>query len=213
MSLLRINNNIAAINTQRNLNVNSFNLNKTLQKLSSGFRINVAADGPADLVISESLRSQIGGIRAALRNTQEAANFVGIAEGALKEVSDLLAQMRALAVHAANTGVVSTTQIAADQAELDNALSTINRINEVTRFGGESVFRGAGVVLAFHIGEGAAGADEVQMSIQEVSYEQLGLPSAAGLSATLTAPSGWLTRPSARSPPSAARWAPSRRTR
>ena len=70
MSILRINNNISALNTQRNLNVNSFNLSKSLQKLSSGFRINVAADGPADLIISEGLRSQMGGLKAAIRNSQ-----------------------------------------------------------------------------------------------------------------------------------------------
>jgi len=170
MSLLRINNNIAALNTQRNLDVNSFNLNKTLQKLSSGFRINVAADGPADLVISESLRSQIGGIKAALRNSQEAANYVGIAEGALKEVSDLLAQMRALAVHAANTGVVSSTQIAADQAELDNIVSTVDRIAQVTRFAGESVFNPA-ADLSFHIGEGATANDAVTITAGELALD------------------------------------------
>ncbi len=178
MSLLRINNNIAALNTQRNLNVNSFNLNKTLQKLSSGFRINVAADGPADLVISETLRSQIGGIRAALRNTQEAYNYVGIAEGALKEVSDLLAQMRALAVHAANTGVVSTTQIAADQAELDNIVSTIDRIATVTRFAGDPVFNPS-ANLSFHIGEGATANDAVTMTAGELALATTSLGIAA----------------------------------
>jgi flagellin len=162
MSLLRINNNISALNTQRNLNVNSFNLGKTLQKLSSGFRINVAADGPADLVISEGLRAQIGGLKAALRNSQEASNLVGIAEGALKEISDLLVSMRALAVHAANTGVVTAAQIAADQAEFTNAAATITRIGTATRFAGAAVFSGA---RTFHIGEGATPAtDEVALA-------------------------------------------------
>jgi flagellin len=175
MSLLRINNNISALNTQRNLNVNSFNLGKTLERLSSGFRINVAADGPADLIISEGLRSQIGGLKAAIRNSQEAANWVGIAEGALIEVSNLLTQMRALAVHAANTGVVSDTQVAADQAELDNILSTINRINDVTRFAGENVFKtGASAVHVFHIGEGGTAADEVSITVSLVTTSVLG---------------------------------------
>jgi flagellin len=162
MSLLRINNNISALNTQRNLNVNSFNLGKTLQKLSSGFRINVAADGPADLVISEGLRAQIGGLKAALRNTQEASNYVGIAEGGLKEVSDLLVSMRALAVHAANTGVVTAAQIAADQAEFANAAATITRIGTATRFAGQAVFGAA--AKTFHIGEGAIATDEVTLA-------------------------------------------------
>jgi flagellin len=153
MSLLRVQNNISALNTQRNLNVNSFNLSKSLQKLSSGFRINSAADGPADLIISEGLRAQIGGLKAAIRNTQEASNFLGIAEGALKEVSDLLVQARALAVHAANDGVVSVAQQAADDEEYQNIVTTIARINTVTRFAGDAVFDG--VARSFQLGEGA----------------------------------------------------------
>ena len=181
MSLLRINNNIAALNTQRNLNMNSFNLNKTLQKLSSGFRINVAADGPADLVISEGLRSQIGGIKAALRNSQEASNYVSIAEGALKEVSDLLTTLRALAVHAANSGVVTADQVAADQAEVDNVLRTIDRINAVTRFAGQAVF--SDTARIFHIGEGGTANDQVTVTIQSIgvaNLANLGLISGGG---------------------------------
>ncbi len=174
MSLLRINHNIAAMNTQRNLNTNSFNLNKTLQRLSSGYRINVAADGPADLVISETLRSQIGGIKAAIRNSQEAANWIGIVEGALAEVGNLLASMRGLAVHAANTGVVSRTQVAADQAEVDNILGAINRVNNVTRFAGTSVFKtGASAVHIFHIGEGGTATDEVSITVSRIAVSAL----------------------------------------
>jgi flagellin len=176
MSLLRINHNISAMNTQRNLNVNSFNLGKSLEKLSSGFRINVAADGPADLIISEGLRAQISGLRAAIRNSQEAANFVGIAEGALQEVNDLLSGARALAVHAANTGVVTTEQVAADQSELDNILDTIDRINAVTRFAGESVFKvTASATRTFHIGEGGTANDQVTVQFSNATISILGL--------------------------------------
>ena len=153
MSLLRINSNIAALNTQRNLNRTTFNLNKTLQKLSSGFRINVAADGPADLIISEILRSQLSGIKAATRNSQEAANYLDIAEGALIEINNLLSGLKGLAIHAANTGVVTGEQVAADQQEVDNVLRSIQRINDVTRFGGASIFRtGASAWRTFHTG-------------------------------------------------------------
>ena len=180
MSILRINNNISALNTQRNLNVNSFNLSKSLQKLSSGFRINTASDGPADLVISEGLRAQIGGLKAALRNSQEAANFVGIAEGALQEVSDLLVSARALAVHAANVGVVTGDQIAADQAELDNILDTIQRINDVTRFAGSAVFASTAATISrtYHIGEGAG--DQVALRFSNVAAYTLGINVASG---------------------------------
>jgi flagellin len=171
MSLLRINQNISALNTQRNLNVNTFNLSKTLEKLSSGFRINTAADGPADLIISEILRSQIGGIKAAVRNTQEAYNLMGIAEGALREVSDLLSGARALAVHAANTGVVSPEQVAADQEELNNILDTVDRINDVTRFGGASIFTGSARV--FHIGERGTANDQVSIVFSRIATSVL----------------------------------------
>jgi flagellin len=172
VSLLRINSNVAALNAQRHLRINSFNLSKSLQKLSSGFRINTAADGPADLIISEGLRAQIGGLKAAIRNTQESVNYVGIAEGALKEISNILVSMRALATHAANTGVVTSEQVDADQAEVDNMLDTINRINAVTRFAGESIFTGN--LLTFHIGEGATLDDQVNLTIPLVSAGQLG---------------------------------------
>ena len=169
MSILRINHNIASLNTQRNLNISSFNLAKSLQKLSSGFRINVAADGPADLVISEGLRAQVGGLKAALRNTQEASNYLGIAEGALQEVNNLLVSMRALAVHAANTGMVTTAQVAADQAELTNANAAITRIGLATRFAGQAVFTAA--ARTFHIGEGSSvPADEVTLLAGSLAF-------------------------------------------
>jgi len=172
MSLLQINHNISSMNTQRNLNISSFNLAKSLQKLSSGFRINVAGDGPADLVISEGLRAQIGGLNAALRNTQEASNYLGIAEGALQEVNNLLVSMRALAVHAANTGMVTTAQVTADQAELTNANAAITRIGLATRFAGQAVFTAA--ARTFHIGEGstsgAGSADEVTLPTGSLAF-------------------------------------------
>ena len=175
MSLLRINHNISALNTQRNLEVSSYSLSKSLQKLSSGFRINVAADGPADLIISEGLRSQVGGIKAALRNTQESANLLSIAEGALNEVSSLLTTMRALAVHALNRGVVSQSQQDADQAELDRAVSSINRIGQATRFGGDMVFTSA--ARRFQIGDGAASSDSVTLTISTLAAASLGIGS------------------------------------
>jgi len=173
MSILRVNHNIAAMNTQRNLDVNSFNLSKSLEKLSSGFRINVAADGPADLIISEGLRSQMSGIKAALRNTQESSNLLSIAEGALNEVSNLLTTMRALAVHAANRGVVSQSQQDADQAELARAVSSINRIGQATRFAGDKVF--VSLARRFQIGEGTGTGDSVSLNIGSLTARGAGM--------------------------------------
>ena len=107
--------NIAALNANKNLYINNRSLNSSLSKLSSGYRINVGADGPADLVISEKLRSQTNGLERAVRNTTEAINVLSIAEGALNEMNSILKKMKALAIHSANNGVTSPDQVAADQ--------------------------------------------------------------------------------------------------
>ncbi len=141
MSLI-IQHNISALNTQRTLAVSSRALSKSLERLSSGFRINVGADGPADLIISEQLRAQNIGLQRAVRNTQEAMNVIGIAEGALNEMNSILKQMRALALHAANSGITSPSQVAADQSELDSGIQTIDRIANTTKFSDQYLLNG-----------------------------------------------------------------------
>ena len=101
---LRVNNNIAALNAYRNLSVTDGQMSKSLEKLSSGFRINRAADDAAGLAISEGLRSQIGGLKVAVRNTQDGISVVQTAEGALTETHTILQRMRDLSVQAANAG-------------------------------------------------------------------------------------------------------------
>ncbi|HLJ55395.1 MAG TPA: flagellin, partial [Chthonomonadaceae bacterium] len=99
---LQINTNIAALDSLRNLqNVNN-SVASSIQKLSSGLRINSASDDPSGLIISEGLRAQVDGINQAISNSQEASNVIKTAEGALSTVSDLLRNVRTLAVHAAN---------------------------------------------------------------------------------------------------------------
>src|SRR5213595_2920363 len=101
---LRINQNIAAQNSYRNLSVTDTNMSKSLEKLSSGYRINRAADDAAGLAISEGLRSQIGGLTQAVRNTQDGTSVVQTAEGALSESTSILQRMRDLSVQASNSG-------------------------------------------------------------------------------------------------------------
>ena len=136
---LRINNNVAAINALRNLGNTTLQLNKALARLSSGLRINTAADDPAGLIISEQLRGQIKALEAASRNVSEGTNFLNIGERALEEVNNLLVSMRALAVHAAN-GATSDDQRTADNLEYQNALSSIRRIFDTTRYAGSIIF-------------------------------------------------------------------------
>ncbi len=101
---LSINHNSAALNAQRRMSATSDALGKSIERLSSGYKINNAGDDPAGLVISEKLRAQIGGLNQAIKNAGDAVNMVKTAEGALTEVNRLLGNIRTLAVHAANTG-------------------------------------------------------------------------------------------------------------
>src|SRR6476619_3236404 len=112
---LRINQNIAAQNSYRNLSVTDNQMSKSLEKLSSGFRINRAADDAAGLSISEGLRSQIGGLKVAVRNAQDGVNVVQTADGALNETTAILQRMRDLSVQASNTGSQDANATAAAQ--------------------------------------------------------------------------------------------------
>lgn len=148
-------NNVNALNAFRHLNKADQMYGKSLQKLSSGLRINNAFDDPAGLVISEKLRAQIKGLNQATLNTQDALSMIQTAEGALNEQANLLNQIRALALHAANTGVVDADSIAADQAQVDEAVASIDRIASQTTFAGKKLLDGTsgnkGIVVLTNI--------------------------------------------------------------
>jgi len=139
----RINHNIASINAYRNLARNDLGLSRSLERLSSGLRINKSADDPAGLVVSENMRAQIAGLGQAIENSELATAMVQTAEGALTEVHALLMGMRELAIHAANEGANSAADLAADQAEIDNGMATINRIASQTQFGTKKLLDGS----------------------------------------------------------------------
>lgn len=141
MSLV-ISNNVSALNAQNNLTRSSNNLNRSIERLSSGLRVNRGADGPASLVISERQRAQISGLRAAIDNSEKAVSVVQTAEGALGEINNLLTRIRSLAIDSANTGVNDADALAANQAEIDNAVETINRIANNTQFGTRNLLDG-----------------------------------------------------------------------
>src|SRR5947209_2266377 len=134
MSLV-ITNNVTSLVAQYNLSRTSTNLNTSLQRLSSGLKINSASDNPAGLAISEEQRAQIAGLQSAIRNTTTAGTLVQTAEGALNEINSLLVQVRSLAVDSANSGVNDANALAANQAQVSNALTTIDRIATNTQFG------------------------------------------------------------------------------
>lgn len=139
---MRIYNNVNAVNAQRNLSITGFMLAKSIEKLSSGLRINRAADDAAGLSISEKLRAQIRGVQQAQRNAQDGVSMIQTAEGALNEVHSMLQRMRELAVQAAND-TLTTADRAAIYAELDNLRQEINAIAQRTTFNGKQLLTGS----------------------------------------------------------------------
>ena len=145
---LSIINNVASLTAQNNLNRTSSALATSLEQLSSGLKINRGADGPAALVISEQQRAQISGLRTAIANTHKAVSVVQTAEGGLNEVNSLLLKIRGLAIDSANAGVNDANSLAANQAEITNALSTINSISTTTQFGSKQLLDGSNAASA-----------------------------------------------------------------
>ena len=140
---LRINHNTTAINTHRQLLINDKALSKSLERLSSGQRINRASDGPADLIISEQMRAQIAGINQAIDNSETAVGMIQTTEGALTEVNNLLVNIKQLSIHAANEGANDEVMLQADEFEVANALNTIDRITQSTQFGLKKLLDGS----------------------------------------------------------------------
>ncbi|WP_305852305.1 flagellin N-terminal helical domain-containing protein [Blastococcus sp. PRF04-17] len=182
---LRVNNNIAAMNAYRNLSVTDGQMSKSLEKLSSGFRINRAADDAAGLAISEGLRSQIGGLKVAVRNTQDGISVVQTAEGALTETHSILQRMRDLSVQASNAGGVNDDAKNAIQSELGQLKSELNRINATTTFNGKKLLDGsfqslfqvganAGETITVSIGSPGIGMDAAGLGVSGVNVTGVG---------------------------------------
>ena len=154
---MRIVNNISAMNTNRVLGNTDSAMGKTLEKLSSGLRINRAADDAAGLAISEKMRSQIGGMKQAVRNAQDGISFIQTAEGALNETHSLLRRMRDLAVQASN-GIYTDEDKQKLQEEFTQLYEEIDRIANTTEFNTQTLldgtFSGSGAV-SFQIGANA----------------------------------------------------------
>lgn len=139
---MRINHNIAALNTYRQLSNNSVNTQKSLEKLSSGFRINRAGDDAAGLAISEKMRGQIRGLDQATRNAQDGISLVQTAEGALNETQSILQRMRELSVQASSDTNTSTDR-GALQKEVSQLVSEIDRISNTTEFNSQKLLDGS----------------------------------------------------------------------
>jgi flagellin len=138
----RINTNVSSLIAQRVLTRNNLSLNQSLERLSTGLKINKGADNPAGLIASENLRAEKSGIVQAIDNANRASNIIGTAEGGLSEVSALLTELQSLVSQSANSGGLSQEEIAANQLQVDSILNTINRIAQATAFQGAKLLNG-----------------------------------------------------------------------
>ena len=177
---LRVNNNVAALNAYRNLTVSESQQGKSLEKLSSGFRINRAADDAAGLSISEGLRSQVGGLKVASRNAQDGVSVVQTAEGALTEVHSMLQRMRDLAVQANNSGSNggvtadgASESVKAANAEVQQLKDAIDDIAGTTQFNGKQLLDGSASPLTFQVG--ANKGEKLDVELQAVDTATLAI--------------------------------------
>ena len=166
---LRINQNIDAFNSYRNLSVTQGQMSKSLEKLSSGYRINRAADDAAGLAISEGLRSQVGGLKVAVRNAQDGISVVQTAEGALTETHSILQRMRDLAVQASNDGALSDVDKTKADKEFQELKSELDDIAK-TSFNGTNLLDGT---FAKDFQVGANAGDSLNVTIGNVDSATL----------------------------------------
>ncbi len=148
---LRIATNVASLNAQKNLVGTQRQLDTSLARLSSGFRINKAADDAAGLAISENLKGQIRGLRQASRNSNDGISLVQVAEGGLTEISNMLVRLRELGVQASSDTIGDTERKFID-VEYQQLKSEIQRISEVTKFNGRDLLNGTGGVIDIQVG-------------------------------------------------------------
>ncbi|QWT46239.1 flagellin N-terminal helical domain-containing protein [Azospira inquinata] len=180
---LVVNTNLASLNAQRNLSTSQSSLNTSLQRLSSGLRVNSAKDDAAGLAISESLTSAIRGNTQAVRNANDGISVGQTAEGALGQISNNLQRIREISVQAAN-GSVSDSNRSQLQLEVDQLTQEISRIVQTTQFNGTSLLSGQ-TTITFQIGY--SGTADNQVSVSTTDLAQAGSAGLNAYSASLTA--------------------------
>ena len=187
---MSVNTNVAALNSYRNLSVTNDQMSKSLERLSSGFRINRAADDAAGLAISEGLRSQIGGMKQAVRNTQDGISVVQTAEGALSTSTSILQRMRDLSVQASNSGSLNDSAKANIQKEVGQLKEELTRISTTTNFNGTKLLDGSysgvfqvgadsGQSITVAIGAPGKGMDAAGLGVNGVDVTGVGKYTAA----------------------------------
>lgn len=159
---LYVNTNISALTAQRSLGMNTASLNKSMERLSTGFRINRANDDAAGIQISELLRSQIRGSQRALDNTQDGINVLNIADGTYETITNSLQRVRELVIQGAND-TNGTSQRDAIKSELDQLSSEIDRIINTTKFNGITLLNGSQSTFFIQTGFGGTSNDQINV--------------------------------------------------
>lgn len=184
--MLTVNTNVASLNAQRNLNRTQLSLNSSLQRLSSGLRINSAADDAAGLAISEGMKATIRSLNQNIRNANDGVSLVQTAEGSLNEVSNILSRMRELATQAA-TGTVAQSQRSYINSEYGRLASEINRIASAATFNGKQLLNTAGNQIDVQIGLGNAVYDRITVSLGKLDAGTMALTGGIDTSAAAQA--------------------------
>jgi flagellin len=173
---ITVNTNVLALNAQRNLNNTQQAFSKSLERLSSGYRINRAADDSAGLAISERFKAQIRSTSQAERNTLDGVSLIQTAEGSFNEVSGILIRLRELAVQSAN-GTLSSTDRDSIATESTALVNEIDRISTTTKFNGLALIgstTGTSVTFTFQVGTGTSSADQIAVTVQQVKSTAFG---------------------------------------
>jgi flagellin len=182
---LTINTNLEAMNAQRNLNNTQNMLSTAMQSLSSGLRINSAADDVAGYAISQRLQGQVNGLNQAAQNSQDAVSLAQTAQGSLNDVTQMLQRVRELAVQYAN-GTTSTTDQAAIQSEVNQLVSEIDRVGETTQFNGVNLLSGT-TTISFQVGANDGEVIAVTTITLSAAIGNISLTSISGIDAALSA--------------------------
>ena len=166
--VMRINTNVGALNSWRQLGMTDKSMGSSLEKLSSGFRINRAADDAAGLAISEKMKAQINGLNQAVRNAQDGISMIQTAEGGLIEVHDMLQRMRTLATQAAN-GTYDADDNKKINEEFNQLITEIQEVSKRTKFNGKALIDGTNATSAINLQVGAGSGDVMEITIEDMS--------------------------------------------
>ena len=186
---LSVNTNVASLTAQANLSKSTVRFNASMERMSTGLRINRAGDDAAGLVVSELQKKAISGLSGAIKNIERAVSAVQTAESGLGEIGNVLLKIRGIAVDAANNGAQDTGTLAASQAEITTLLGSIDRISDTTKFGTKNLLDGTFSAQQFQIG--AFSSETATLSITDsdstaLAINAIDVTTAAGATSALT---------------------------